>query len=1015
VAESDIFVAALGLEDPGRRLDYLTDACGTDTALRNRVEGLLNALNRAGDFLQAPLDSASLIDRPPPGTAEAPGIVIGPYTLVEQIGEGGMGVVFVADQQHPVRRRVALKAVKPGMDTRAVLARFEAERQVLALMEHPNIARVFDAGTTEHGRPYFVMELVRGVPITEFCDSHRLTIRERLGLFVPVCEAVRHAHQKGIIHRDIKPSNVLVETHDGRPVPKVIDFGIAMATGGRSGDTAFIRVIGTPRYMSPEQAGGGPDVDTRTDVYALGVLLYELLTGTTPLDGAGLDDDVPRRDTREQQPSRPSSRLSALGPTALAVPAGNRGTGPRQLVRAVRGALDWVVMKCIEKDRNRRYETADALALDVERYLRDESVVAGPPSVWYRLRTYTRRNRAWLVGAAMAVSALVLLGGGVGWVVRDRFARQAKLTADLQKALDETERCRRDGHWPQAQAAAKRAEELLRDGAAEPALVERTQGVLRALAEEEADRRLVDRLEEMRLLQSEVKDDQFVLERALPDYQQAFREYGLGSDIVPEDAAARLRGRPAAIRSTLVAALDHWLILARHKKAPEAAWLMQVLAVADTDSWQQRVRAARERNDLQAMEQLAREVDVTAQPPEALFLLDMSLRQRGAWESAVAVLRRARDAFPGDFWINRDLGMTLLVCPPPQYDEAIRFLTAAVALRPRSSGVRLNLGNALWRKGRLDEATAAFRQAIDLKPDYALAHRILGRILLEQGKVDEAAAAFRRDIALKPEAGIAHFNLGTALDRMGRPDEAVAAYRKAIDRMPEFAEAHCNLGHVLWQQGNFVQALAALQRGHELGTTPPIRNWPYPSAQWVRDCQRMVDLDGRLPAVLRAAAQPADASERNEYARVCYYKKFFATSARMRADAFRADPQLADDLKAGSRYEAACAAALYAAGQGGDAGQFDDHDQFGWRKQALDWLRADLTANGQLVVRGQPEDRRLVRQRLQHWQSDQNLASLRDPAVVARLTADEQEAWRQFWADVQMVLGKADAAGGVGR
>jgi tRNA A-37 threonylcarbamoyl transferase component Bud32 len=257
VAERDIFVAALEIGDPGRRRDYLAGACGSDTALRGRVEGLLHALDRAGDFLQSPADSASLLDRRPPEPVEVPGTVIGRYTLVEQIGEGGMGVVFVAEQRHPVRRRVALKAVKPGMDTRAVLDRFEAERQALALMEHPNIAKVFDAGSTDHGRPYFVMELVKGVSITEFCDGRRLTIRERLGLLTQVCAAVQHAHQKGVMHRDIKPSNVLVECHDGRPVPKVIDFGIAKATGGRLGDTMFMRVIGTPLYAGVTSVTAG--------------------------------------------------------------------------------------------------------------------------------------------------------------------------------------------------------------------------------------------------------------------------------------------------------------------------------------------------------------------------------------------------------------------------------------------------------------------------------------------------------------------------------------------------------------------------------------------------------------------------------------------------------------------------------------------------------------------------------------------------------------------------------------
>src|SRR5205823_14789667 len=312
---------------------------------------------------------------------EGPGAVIGSYKLLEEIGEGGFGVVFMAEQTRPVRRRVALKVLKPGMDTRQVVARFEAERQALALMDHANIAHVFDGGETESGRPYFVMELVRGVAITEFCDQNQLDVRERLKLFVDVCQAVQHAHQKGVIHRDIKPSNVLVTMHDSKAVVKVIDFGIAKATGQLLTEktlfTNFAQMIGTPMYMSPEQAQmSGLDVDTRSDIYALGVLLYELLTGTTPFDKerlrtAGYDEI--RRIIREEEPARPSTRLSTIGQAATTASA-NRRSDPRRLSQLFRGELDWIVMKCLEKDRGRRYETASALAADVEHYLNDEPV-----------------------------------------------------------------------------------------------------------------------------------------------------------------------------------------------------------------------------------------------------------------------------------------------------------------------------------------------------------------------------------------------------------------------------------------------------------------------------------------------------------------------------------------------------------------------------------------------------------------------------------------------------------------
>ncbi len=407
----EILQAAVEKKSPGERAAYLEGACGDDVALRNLVDGLLQAHEAAGSFLEQPLfEPASTLDQP---AVDRPGAVIGSYKLLEQIGEGGFGVVFMAEQMAPVRRKVALKILKPGMDSHQVVARFEAERQALALMNHPNIAQVFHGSETASGRPYFVMELVRGVPVTEFCDQNHLAVRQRLELFVSVCQAVQHAHQKGIIHRDLKPNNILVTLHDGTPVVKVIDFGIAKAMGQQLTDktlfTNFAQMIGTPLYMSPEQAEmSGLDVDTRTDIYALGVLLYELLTGTTPFDKERLGTagyDEMRRIIREEEPPMPSRRISTLGLAATTVSA-NRGSDPQRLGRLFRGELDWIVMKALEKDRNRRYETASAFAADVQRYLHDEPVLACPPSAWYRFRKFARRNRAALATASLVASVV---------------------------------------------------------------------------------------------------------------------------------------------------------------------------------------------------------------------------------------------------------------------------------------------------------------------------------------------------------------------------------------------------------------------------------------------------------------------------------------------------------------------------------------------------------------------------------------------------------------------------------
>jgi WD40 repeat protein/serine/threonine protein kinase len=447
-----IFWDAAQLASPGERDAFLDRACADDVQLRRQVEQLLQARSKAASFLESPAPApVATVDEPRGADAtplaERPGTVIGPYKLREQIGEGGMGLVFVAEQQQPVRRKVALKVIKPGMDTREVIARFQAERQALALMDHPNIARVLDAGATESGRPYFVMELVKGVPITQFCDDHRLPPRARLELFVSVCQAVQHAHTKGIIHRDVKPSNVLVTSHDGTPVVKVIDFGVAKAIGQHLTEktvyTALAQMIGTPLYMSPEQAGmSGLDVDTRTDIYALGVLLYELLTGTTPFQEARLRQasyDEIRRIIREEEPVKPSTRISTLGQAATTVSA-NRQSDPRRLSRLCRRELDWIVMKALEKDRNRRYETASAFAADVQRYLNDEPVQACPPSAWYRIRKLARRHKGAFVTAAGLTLAMLLAVGSLVSAVLVLAASNAQVRREQKQTQEALER-----------------------------------------------------------------------------------------------------------------------------------------------------------------------------------------------------------------------------------------------------------------------------------------------------------------------------------------------------------------------------------------------------------------------------------------------------------------------------------------------------------------------------------------------------------------------------------------------
>jgi serine/threonine protein kinase/tetratricopeptide (TPR) repeat protein len=444
-----IFLAAVEEHAPQRWPAFLEQACAGDGWLRGEVEKLLRAHAAMGSFHEASHTALrATVEHP---VSEGPGTVIGPYRLLEQVGEGGFGVVFLAAQEYPVRRQVALKVLKPGMDTRQVLARFEAERQALALMDCPHIAKVLDGGATASGRPYFVMELVKGVSITEFCDQNRLAPEARLQLFLDVCQAIQHAHHKGVIHRDVKPTNVLVALHGGAPVVKVIDFGIAKAVGQKLTErtlfTAQGQMVGTPAYMSPEQAEmSGLDIDTRSDVYSLGVLLYELLTGTTPLEDGRLREvgyAELQRLIREEDPPRPSTRLSSLGGSATPL-ADNRGLEVKRLVQVLAGDLDWVVMKALEKDRTRRYATPASFAEDVGRYLRNEPILARPPSTLYRLKKFARRNRAAvLTGLAMA-AALLGMAAVAKWqaVVATRAKQEALAAAAAEKAAKELAQAR---------------------------------------------------------------------------------------------------------------------------------------------------------------------------------------------------------------------------------------------------------------------------------------------------------------------------------------------------------------------------------------------------------------------------------------------------------------------------------------------------------------------------------------------------------------------------------------------
>jgi serine/threonine protein kinase/Flp pilus assembly protein TadD len=798
--EESIFLEALQKPTPGDRAAYLTEACAGDGELRRDIERLLEAHERAGDFLRGDHGIAT-VDH---AGSEGPGTIFGPYKLLEQIGEGGFGVVFMADQQRPVRRMVALKVLKPGMDTRQVVARFEAERQALALMDHSNIAHVFDGGETPSGRPYFVMELVRGIPITDFCDQNNLTVRERLGLFVNVCQAIQHAHQKGIIHRDLKPSNVLVTLHDVTPVVKVIDFGIAKATGQRLTEktlfTNFAQLVGTPLYMSPEQAAlSGLDVDTRSDIYSLGVLLYELLTGTTPFtkelfEKAGYDEI--RRIIREEDPPKPSTRVSTLGQTATTY-SNLQNTSPKRLSHALRGELDLIVMKCLEKDRNRRYETAYNLTRDIEHYLHDEPIQACEPSASYQFRKFAKRNKARLAVAGLILCILLLLGACFGWIARDRATRSAVLDEKVKLALEESTALQRQAKWIDALGALKRAEGILAVGGSDK-VRERAQ-LMRN------DVLMVLGLEQIRFPRGS-RGAEGAVDNARADaaYALAFREYGIDVDaLATSEAAQRIRAR--AIGKELTVSLDSWASIRKQARKPEdPSWkrLVTVSRAADADEWRNKVRQAWVQGDNKTLDALAASAETEKPPLRTLSLLGGTL----AAEGSLQVLRLAQRMYPDDFWINFQLGWAFDHASPKDSGEAVRYYSVALAIRPQNVPTHMFLANALVEQGKRDEAAAVCRRGIELDPNGELAVNLisgLANISRRLGKLEDATAGYRRALDLGPDPDLTrklYAGLGDVLRRAGKLDEAIVEFQTRLRRHQNDTELHFQLAHsLMWK------------------------------------------------------------------------------------------------------------------------------------------------------------------------------------------------------------------------
>lgn len=774
--EKAIFNVARKIDSLSARKEYLRQVCGSHTDLLEQVEAILHAYEQHESFLEAPApgDNPVTIDQP----LEAPGTQIGPYNLLQQIGEGGFGIVFMAQQTEPVKRVVALKLIKAGMDSKQVIARFEAERQALALMDHPNIATILDGGTTPSGRPYFVMDLVKGVPITKYCDEHHFTPRQRLELFIPVCQAVQHAHQKGVIHRDLKPSNVIVACSDGNAVPKVIDFGVAKATGQSLTEKTLVtdlgNIVGTPEYMSPEQAEVNQlDIDTRSDIYSLGVLLYELLAGSPPfsrreLANAGILEML--RVIREQEPSKPSTKLS----TAERLPtlAANRGTEPAKLTKLVRGELDWIVMKAIEKDRNRRYETANGLALDLQRYLADEPVVAGPPSAIYRFRKFARRYRhalALLTGLVLmlCIAALSLAVSAVRVWREQARTQQAnlRLKDNLELALQTLDEiylkvaeerlpndpARKEEHLELLKKALSFYEQFAQQNSTDPEVLKaqakahRRAGAIRVYLDQfaEAEQDLSAAIHLYETLRAKYPDDREVrhglatahLNLALMQFRSGNHGDAIGSLDIGQPLLEKLvavEPREPGYRRDLAQALNN-----------RGTILMQQLRMTEAEQNYQRAseiwsELARERPD---------QVDFRAGQAEILINL-------GYLMTNTARLTEAEKVYNGAL---------------PLVEQVVNQDPTGAKWRRQQGVVYSNLALLLAHMGRSGDAEQASRDAIGVQQ----------RLVSDFGTIPE----FKADLALS------YLNRTDVLRELGRFDDAERDQRESLSYLEKLAES----------------------------------------------------------------------------------------------------------------------------------------------------------------------------------------------------------------------------------
>jgi tetratricopeptide (TPR) repeat protein len=1190
---------------------------------------------------------------------------LGDFRLIREVGRGGMGIVYEAEQIS-LRRRVALKVLPlAGMMDPRHLQRFQNEAQAAASLQHTNIVPVYYVGS-ERGVHYYAMQFIDGrdlasviaqlreqalgpkpdprlVETVDAADAQPVSpvspvavdtrpiaglstqgstrsseyFRTVAQLGIQAAEALDHAHQMGIVHRDIKPANLLVDAA-GRLW--VTDFGLAQFQSD-SRLTMTGDLVGTLRYMSPEQAlAKRVVVDHRTDIYSLGATLYEMLTLEPPFAG--------------------KDRQELLRQIAFEEPR-----APRRLSKAIPAELETIALKALEKNPAERYATARALADDLRCFLEEKPIRAKPPTPVQWMRKWVRRHRAGVAAvASVLLLSLTILAASVGWLARDYAGRRTETEHAVAAALADSSAWQEQRRLPEALSAARRAVGVADGGTADAGLRRRVHARL-------ADLELLERLENIRLeiLTAIAKEGYLDWEATDAIYGQTFRQAGLDVESLPAEEAAHYV-RQSTVPVELAAVLDHWAMVRwARTTGDDPSWkaLLRVARFADGDHWRTRVREALEKRDHPALWEIAASEEVIGCPAATLSVLGIVLIQndKDARGPTEVFLREAQQRHPNDFWLNDNLRWFFSAMRPNRPEEAVRFATVAVALRPGSPLAHVNLGNALKdkgrvadaiaeykqalaldpksapahnnlgnvltdngrgdeaiaeykraidsnatfamahdnlgtvllrqrrvddaiaeftkaiecnpkyasaydnlgnalkEKGRMDDAMAAFKQAlgldpkcasahnglgfglaaqgrldnaiaefklaIDSDPTYAPAHNNLGNALAAQGRLDDAIAEFKLAIASDPKYAAAHSNLGNALADKGRLDDAIVQYKQAIDSDPKFApghynlgralkdkgrlddaiaefklaidsdptyapahnslgfalaaqgrlddaiaeykqatdndpkfaayhynlgnalkgkgwlddaiahyeeaislkedyaEAHCNLGLALSDQGRFADALLRLRRGHELGSRKP--RWPYPSVQWLQQCERLLSLDGKLPAILSGETEPVDTAERLSLAQLCQMacKKHYAAAQRFYSEAFAAEPKLAEDLIAQHRYNAACSAALAGCGQGEEADKLDEKERARLRRQALDWLRADLKVYRRDLEKIPDKAGGAATQRMQHWLQDNDLAGVRDGDALGKLPEAEHEDWQKLWQEVEALRQRA--------